>query len=72
MTWVLRDQIDRGNVDKIIDAVRHGYKRRKVILPDIDRLRLRATSTGPSIATTLLQTSPPSSRGVDDLITSSM
>ena len=41
MTWVLRDQIDPGNVDKIIDAARHGYKRRKVILPDIDRLRLR-------------------------------
>ena len=42
MTWVLRDQIDPGNVDKIIDAVRHGYKRRKVkYLPDIDRLRLR-------------------------------
>ena len=42
MTWVRRDQIDPGNVDKIIDAARHGYKRRKVIpLPDIDRLRLR-------------------------------
>ena len=41
MTWVLRDQIDPGNVDKIIDAARHGYKRRKMILPDIDRLRLR-------------------------------
>ena len=41
MTWVRRGQIDPGNVDKIIDAARHGYKRRKVILPDIDRLRLR-------------------------------
>ena len=45
MTWVLRDQIDPGNVDKIIDAARHGYKRRKVILPDIDRLRLRRDSS---------------------------
>ena len=41
MTWVRRGQIDPGNVDKIIDAARHGYKRRKVILPDIDRLSLR-------------------------------
>ena len=42
MTWVLRDQIDLGNVGKIIDAVRHGYKRRKVKIPaDIDGLSLR-------------------------------
>ena len=42
MTWVLRDQIDPGNVGKIIDAVRHGYKRRKVQIPaDIDGLSLR-------------------------------
>ena len=65
MTWVLRDQIDPGNVDKIIDAARHGYKRRKVKipLPDIDRLRLRRDIDRAIIATTLLQTSPPSSRG---------
>jgi hypothetical protein len=41
VTWVRRGQIDPGNVDKIIDAARHGYKRRTVILPAIDRLRLR-------------------------------
>ena len=41
MTWVLRDQIDSGNVGNL-DAVRHGYKRRKVKIPaDIDRLGLR-------------------------------
>jgi hypothetical protein len=42
--WVLQDQIDPGNVGKIIDAVLNGYTRRKVILPDIDgidRIRLR-------------------------------
>ena len=72
MTWVLRDQIDIGNVDKIIDAVRHGYKRRKV---DTCRTSTAsayaATSTGPSIVYRTSATSPPSSRGRHGLITPS-
>ena len=52
MTWVLRDQIDPGNVEKIIDAARHGYKRRKSrYCRTSTASAYAATSTGPSPAT---------------------
>ena len=42
MTWVMRDQIDIGNVGAILDAVSKGYARRTFTIPaNLNRLGLR-------------------------------